>query len=381
MRTRILLVSQLPPPVHGSTVMTQRFMEALAKAGFEVRMVERIFSRRQEDVGKVSLGKVMKIPPLCLRLLTAVLRYRPDLCVFFITVGFGSFLVDCLLLLILRLFRVEYVVYMHGIGLKKWTKESVLPERYLAQKVLSSALGGIVLGESLKDDVIDCIPDSRLAVVPNGIPDMAADSKEINSLSKCGEDPHRPVTLLFLANLLPSKGPLAFLQMARRVSAEEKNVRFILAGPPRSKQYADRLMDFIIRHKMQHLVTMPGGVYGKAKDRLFRKADIFVFPSSKEIFGIVNLEAMMWGLPVISSPIGAIPEIVIDEVTGYIIAPHDLEKLADRALKLIRDPKLRHSMGQKGRERYEKEYSITMFERKVKDTVDFFLSLKAELTK
>ncbi len=379
MNDKILVVSQLPPPVHGSTVMTLRFMDALAKAGFEARIVERTFSRTQEDVEKVTLVKILKIPFLCLRLVKAALRFRPVLCIFFITVGSGSFLVDCLLLTILRLFRLDYVLYMHGRGLARWGKEPVIPIRLLAKKTLSSALGGIVLGKSLKDDVSAYLSDDRLAVLPNGIPDIAAGSTDIGRSRRTGWGVNEHIKILFLSNLIPEKGPLEFLQMAKRVLERERDVRFILAGQARSSDFYSKLIGFIRENNLEEFVTMPGGVYGHEKQRIFQEAAIFVFPTryENETFGIVNIEAMAWGLPVISSPLGAIPEVVINGVNGYIVAPQDIDALAERVLQLVRDSELRLAMGRNGRERFEREYSLPAYEGKVRDTIDFFMGMRS----
>jgi glycosyltransferase involved in cell wall biosynthesis len=346
-------------------------MASLDKGGFDVCIVERTFSHRQEDVGKVTIGKVLKIPQLCFRLIKALILFRPTLAVFFITVGFGSFLVDCLLLSILRLFRVDYILYMHGRGLDRWGKVPVLPLRLVARKALSSAIGGIVLGESLKSDVNAYIPDGSLAVLANGIPDASGNLRAVKK--KNGGT----VTVLFLSNLLPTKGPMSFLRMAKKVLEEEKSVRFVMAGPPRSVDFAATLHNFIRANGLEDSLTMPGGVYGEEKDRLFQEADIFVFPTSYlETFGIVNLEAMQWGLPVISSPVGAIPEVVVDGESGYIVDPEDTEAMAQRVLGLVRNPELRMAMGQRGRERFEKEYSIDAFERNVAKVVNFFMELQ-----
>lgn len=373
-KTRILVVSQLPPPVHGSTVMTQRFMEALGKCGFDSCIVERNFSRSQEDVERVTVGKVMKIPALCFRLIKAILSFRPTIVVFYITVGLGSFLVDCLLLFIVRIFGVDYVLYMHGRGLNRLGKEVLLPLRLIAKKTLSSSLGGIVLGESLKYDVKDYIADAYLAILPNGIPDSLRG--RCIERKQTGED--GKIIILFLSNLIPSKGPMTFLQIAKTVIEQEKNVHFIMAGPTDSAIFTDSLKCYIRQNNLENVVSMPGGAYGEMKNKLFQEADIFVFPSTKEAFPVVNLEAMQWGLPVVSTFVGAIPDAVIDGVNGYLADPHDSGGMAESVLKLIRDPELRLAMGRNGRKRFEQEYSIEAFERKVKETMDFFIALQEQ---
>jgi glycosyltransferase involved in cell wall biosynthesis len=263
---------------------------------------------------------------------------------------------------------------MHGRGLSRLGTEVPLPLRLIARKTLSSSFGGIVLGESLKYDVKDYIADVNLAVLPNGIPDSLGD--RCIERKQTGED--GKVNILFLSNLIPSKGPMTFLQIAKTVIEQEKNVHFIMAGPSDSAIFTDTLKSYIRQNNLEDFVSMPGGAYGEMKNKLFQEADIFVFPSSKEAFPVVNLEAMQWGLPVISTFVGAIPDAIIDRVNGYLADPQDSAVMASSVLKLIRDPELRRAMGRKGRERFEQEYSLDAFERKVKETMNFFMALQEQ---
>ena len=371
---KILVVSQLPPPVHGSTVMTRRFMEALSKRGIDAFIIERPFSRSQEEVENVSFAKLLKIPLLFFRLLKALLFYKPTLTIFFITVELRSFIIDCSLLFLLRLFNVDYVLYMHGKGLKRWGKESIFPIRFIANKILSASLGGIALGEKLKNDVNGYIPDERIKVIPNGIPDVAYHRWKNRTQNR----PKELLTVLYLSNLIPDKGPMNFLKMAKRVLGEENEVRFIVAGPSESDEFTDSLMNYIKDEGLSDHVLMPGGVYGEEKNIIFENADIFVFPSyySKEAFPLVNVEAIQWGLPVVSSDEGAVPEVVNDCLNGFIVNPKDIDGLTARVLTLIRDSDLRFRMGRIGREKFEQKYSLQAYERNVARALKYFKHLQ-----
>jgi len=78
---------------------------------------------------------------------------------------------------------------------------------------------------------------------------------------------------------------------------------------------------------------------------LFRDADLFVLPTLAECYGLVIPEAMACGLPVISSPIGAIPELVRDGVTGYLVSPSSTLALRNAIRTLVENPNLRTEMG------------------------------------
>lgn len=371
MSTRVLVVGQLPPPVHGSNVMTKRFMEALETNNIAATIVEKTFSNQLHKVGKKSLNKLLKVPSLYQRVSMAISKDKPDYCVYFISVGWSSLLVDCLILHKLKKQNIPYILYFHGIGYRNYEKLFNPLLKAVIRKCLSNALGGLVLGERLKADVNHCIADDRLYVLPNGIP-------AVEKLSTYPEKDHGSVHVIFLSNLIPSKGPDVFLAMAREVHKQEPKVNFFLAGRHISEDYFDKLNDYISKEGLEETINILGPVYGEDKDRLLNNADMLVFPTSfeKETFGIVNIEAMMWGIPVISSPKGAIPEIIRDGVNGFIVDPNNLPLLVDRVLTLVRNPELRQQMGKIGEYLFHQNYSLDAYTRNLKMALEFFEQLQ-----
>ena len=93
----------------------------------------------------------------------------------------------------------------------------------------------------------------------------------------------------------------------------------------------------------------------------YRKADLFAMPSCQEGFGIVFLEAMAFGKPVIGAASGGIPDIVIDGETGYLINYGDVDTLADRLVRLLTDPDLRQKMGVAAKQRIKENYTFGHF--------------------
>ena len=364
---KIMVVGQLPPPVHGSNVMTERLMEALRKNGRPAIIVEKTFSRQLHEVGKWSLGKLFKVPSLYRTIGDVITEEEPEYCIYFITVGMTSLLVDCLMLSKLRKENVPYILYFHGMGYRKYEGLSIPFLNHFIRKSISSALGGIVLGEGLKADVNQYISNDKLYVLPNGIPAKTEAPAE-------REKSQKDINIIFLSNLIPSKGPKVFIAMANEVMKKAPNVRFILAGRPASEKYLAELKSYIRNNGLEKNVRIIGPVYGEEKDRFLKEADLMVFPTifNKETFAIVNIEAMMWGIPVISSPKGAIPEIIRDGVNGYIVDPNNLPLLVDRVLTLVRDPELRQQMGRRGKDLFYQNYSTEAYSRNLKKALDFF---------
>jgi len=97
---------------------------------------------------------------------------------------------------------------------------------------------------------------------------------------------------------------------------------------------------------------------------IYRSMDIVVFPSVwNEPFGLVNIEGMACGLPVIASDVGGIPEIITDQCEGLLVPPNDPARLAAAMDRLIGDAQLRTLLGKNGRERVLSKYSIDVYGR------------------
>lgn len=114
----VLVVGQVPPPIHGSNVMTMNLLGVLDDFGFKYCMVEKIFFLRSR-VNRFSFRKLLVIPNIFFDFFNKIFLHRPKSCIYFLSLGLMSFLFDATLLLLLRLFKIKYLLYIHGSGLKK----------------------------------------------------------------------------------------------------------------------------------------------------------------------------------------------------------------------------------------------------------------------
>lgn len=113
------------------------------------------------------------------------------------------------------------------------------------------------------------------------------------------------------------------------------------------------------------LAYFHGKKYNEDKKVFFENADIFIFPTLNEAFGLVLLEAMQHHLPCVSTTEGGIPGIIDDGKTGFLVPKHDAETLAEKIQTLLSDAALRQRMGEAGREKYEKEFTLEVFEKRM----------------
>ena len=106
----------------------------------------------------------------------------------------------------------------------------------------------------------------------------------------------------------------------------------------------------------------------------YKSSDIFVLPStmSTESFGIVNLEAMACGIPIVASKIGGIPDVVKDGENGLLVPPRDSEALADTIIYLLENEDIRKRMGKNGRDKVED----SSWERIAEETEKIYMNLQ-----
>ena len=112
-----------------------------------------------------------------------------------------------------------------------------------------------------------------------------------------------------------------------------------------------------------------GRKYGEAKKEILSKANVFVLPTMNDCFPLVILEAMDNGLPVVTTPVGGIPDIVDDEVTGLIAEAGDAQSLADSLGRLLKDKDLATIFGENGRKKLLENYTEKSFERTLSETL------------
>jgi glycosyltransferase involved in cell wall biosynthesis len=239
-------------------------------------------------------------------------------------------------------------------------------------------LGAIVLGEALKKDINRHIHDDRIFVLPNCIPDSDFLKNQYEILPNSNRK--KNFQILYLSNLVRSKGALEFLKMARLVIRRYQNVRFILAGAKSpDNEFLIEIKNYIEKHSISKFVNLFGAIYGKDKEKIFQESDIFVFPTFFELeaLPLVNLEAMRAGLPVISSYEGCIPETIINGHNGYTENPKNIQALSRRVIELVNNDKLRTQMGSAGRKLYVQKYTPDIYRLNLGRAVNFFFDLRS----
>jgi glycosyltransferase involved in cell wall biosynthesis len=244
-----------------------------------------------------------------------------------------------------RLRRTPLILTAHS-DAGRGTRMSQLYARAVARSTLARADRVVALTQTERSHLARLgVPDERIVVIPNGV-DLDEFSAE-HPLKTLGA----PFVVLYLGRLYPEQKGIAtlleaFASMSRSPAPELRLVGEDWGGLA--------LVDAAVRlHSLGASVVTTGVLARDAVLRELARADVLVLPSTFEPFGIVLLEAMASGLPVVASNVGGIPEIVRDGETGFLVPPRRPSELAAALERLRSDPSLGRRMGAAGRRRVE----------------------------
>jgi glycosyltransferase involved in cell wall biosynthesis len=156
--------------------------------------------------------------------------------------------------------------------------------------------------------------------------------------------PHPP-RVLFVGGNMQRKGLPTLIQAAPSVAQVVPDVEFWVAGRDAAQAAMESLCESLgVRARFQFLGLKPQGELLA----LYAQSDAFAMPSLTEAFGVVFLEAMACGLPVVGTRVGGVPEIVRDGENGLLVPPDDPPALAEALIRLLTNPALRERMAASG---------------------------------
>ena len=469
----ILFITPLPPPVHGSAMVSQYIKDSeLIRGEFDCDFVNLSTSRRMDEIGKGGAKKLLRFAGSFFLLFYKLLVHRYDLCYLAITCHGVGFLKDAPFVWLCKMFGCRVLIHQHNKGMSKcierWPYRWLIPYIYKRARVMllswhlypdiakvvkreqvvicaNGIPGGEEKGERRKEKSAskreqnnfiyyverEQIQDRKAGLKENGyvdeddkkyederliaaeqrvncddsqvnvaLPRLKAAEQQVNSddsqvnvaeqrlkdTQSQGDDspatPLRltsssaainrseaaslPVNLLFLSNLIPSKGVYVLLDACRILKERGLDFQCNFVGGETKEIDRARFEAEVQKRGLEGMVRYEGPKYGEEKEEYWRSSDVFVFPTYyfNECFPLVILEAMQHGLPVVSTTEGAVPDMVADGVNGFVCERKDVSGLAGALERLITDASLRMRMGEVGRKRYEEEFTLERFEER-----------------
>jgi len=265
---------------------------------------------------------------------------------------------------------IPHVMTAHSLEpLRPWKAEQLAGgytvSSWAERTAIEAADAVIAVSHGMRDDILRCYPalDPDLVhVVHNGIDtSLYRPTPDGDALARHGVDPDRPY-VLFVGRITRQKGVPHLLRAARSLDPAAQLV--LCAGAPDTPAIDQEFRELVdeLRQTRDGVLWIPEMLPRPEVIQLLSRAAAFACPSVYEPLGIVNLEAMACGAPVVASAVGGIPEVVADGVTGLLVPYEEKDPaafeaaLAEALNRVIADPAAGARMGEAGRERAVREF-------------------------
>ncbi len=222
-------------------------------------------------------------------------------------------------------------------------------ERFMVRRALGKAHAVTAVSRWLSEHAEKFCSRRRLHTLAFGVDTSLFDPEEYKQPARSEHAPR----ILFAKRLMKVSGADIVPAVAEIVTSRVPGARFTIAG-------AGPLEDFLKKETAEKNlpIDFAGQVENSRMPRLLSGHDIFFMPSRRESFGIAALEAQAMRMPVVGADVDGISEAVMNNATGLLVPPGDVNALAEAIVELIRDPDRRSEMGKEGRKQVESRYTL-----------------------
>ena len=248
--------------------------------------------------------------------------------------------------------KIPIVNHIHGADFESFYSMANRRKKALIRKVYNKCDTLIALSDEWKKRFSEIVPADKIAVIENySVPHRRAALDKVERV--CNH------TVLFLGEIGKRKGCYDIPEIVAETAKEVPDVKFILAG---SGSEADEMevRQQIQQKNVEKNVTFPGWVCGEEKDQLLKEADVFLLPSYNEGMPMSVLDAMGYGLPIVSTNVGGIPKIVQNGKNGYCLTAGHITEMSTAIITLLKDDQMRAAYGRRSFEIVEEKYSLGM---------------------
>lgn len=259
--------------------------------------------------------------------------------------------------------RVPYVVHtVHGLSFHSLIKFPYWQFFYSCEMLASLFSHKIAIVNKFYTKYFKWCKN-KVVTIYNG-----SDFSKFPSLRLCRSDDEN-VTILFVGRLDVPKNPMGLLESAKRIHEAFPKVKFKIVG---DGEYMEECKSFISLNRLNSVVSLEGwqtNVY-----KYYAESDIFAVPSLYEAFGLMFLECGFYELPVCSTTVEGVPEVISHGETGLLCEPNNIDKFTENIITLIKNPDIRKSMGKAAHNRVTELFnSRSMVDGYLKLYSDFYV--------
>jgi len=357
---KIIVISTFPPPYHGSAMSSEMCLNILKECeNFEPVKVKTNYSRSMEDIGRLSGRKILGFFSVLFKIVKVTRTDDIQIVYFVPTVANIGMVRDFLFYKILRIcYKGKILIHLHG----RLFYKNFSIKKYMLKTMLNND-SIIFLDKTLESETEDLKINKKTYILPNGVKNEIKEPE----LEIIYENRLRSakIRILFLSNMHKSKGWFTLLEACSILARKKNSFQCTFAGSWLNESDRQIFDDYVAQNNLTGYVNHVGFADSEKKRALFSESDVLVFPTTyaTEAFPRVIIEAMQYGLPVISNSIAAIKTTVQHGETGYLLKNSTPEEIVDYLEVLYNDRNKAIELGKAGRERFLKHYEIEVFKK------------------
>lgn len=243
----------------------------------------------------------------------------------------GSFFRKYLIVKITKLFNKKIILHLHGSEFELFYNSSNEITKKMIKNIFENVDNVIVLGERWKNVVCRISPKCNINIFNNSVNVPEYKVEWNNGI----------FNIVFLGVLIKRKGIYDLIEAINLLNksgiVKEKCMKFIIGGVG---QEENNIKNKIREYELNNCVEMVGWVSGEEKEKLLKKANLFVLPSYNEGLPMAILEAMSYGVPVVATDVGSISEVVKSYKTGFLIKPGDYKEIVNSITDIVNNKEL-----------------------------------------
>jgi glycosyltransferase involved in cell wall biosynthesis len=341
----VLLLGPARGAVSGvATHLNQLFESALSR---RFRLVQFQVGSEGRTPGLLRTLVRLAISPFALT--ASLVRFRPHIVHINTSLVPKSYWRDIVYLALAKAVRRKVVYQVHGGALPGDFFAGNRALTALLRRVLSWPDAVVLLAQSEMAAYAEFAPRARLFRIANAVsPGEAEMRAELN-------EEHRPLRIIYMGRLAADKGVLETVEAVRILRDRSIDASLTIAG---SGSDEHEIGQAIAAKRLSDRAALVGAVFGPAKQQLWRQADALALPTAREGLPYALLEAMAASVVPVVSPVGAIPDVVQNEVNGLLVPARDALALANALERLANDRRLLHRLALAARLRIVGHYSL-----------------------
>jgi glycosyltransferase involved in cell wall biosynthesis len=299
-------------------------------------------------LGTVGLGgafnKLYVFVTCCLKLLFMLVTSKVDVAHLHVSLG-ASFYRQCIVAIICFVFRKPVIMHVHAGEFPTFYNKVGPISRWLCRFVFKRSTKLVMLTDSWRE-----FYENEIGVEPSRLV-TKANPVELPSVENFEREKSDLCQFVYLGKMDHDKGTFDLLKAIEKISTETRNasMRFVIAG----NGMVEEVRKQVDQLELSACVEVRDWIDPEERDQLLSESDVFVLPSYFEGMPMSLLEAMSWSMPVITTPVGGIPDFVVENENGLFHEPGDCTGLSVAIQRLVNSADDRKRLGATGRLRVE----------------------------